>query len=83
MTVSSYKDITRTEPERSLMAPLRKQAGRNNRGTITVRHRGGGHKRRYRIIDFRHDGAQLWCHGCCDLPACAGGPSTNALALCV
>jgi large subunit ribosomal protein L2 len=55
MTVSSYKDITRTEPERSLVTPLRKQGGRNNRGTITVRHRGGGHKRRYRIIDFRRD----------------------------
>jgi large subunit ribosomal protein L2 len=55
MTVSSYKDITRTDPERSLMTPLRKQGGRNNRGTITVRHRGGGHKRRYRIIDFRRD----------------------------
>jgi large subunit ribosomal protein L2 len=55
MTVSSYKDVTRTEPERSLVAPLRKQAGRNNRGKITVRHRGGGHKRRYRVIDFRRD----------------------------
>ena len=55
MTVSSFADITRTEPERSLVAPLRKQAGRNNRGTVTVRHRGGGHKRRYRIIDFRRD----------------------------
>ena len=55
MTVSSYKDVTRTEPERSLVAPLRKQAGRKNRGRITVRHRGGGHKRRYRVIDFRRD----------------------------
>lgn len=55
MTVTSSADITRTEPERSLLAPLRKQAGRNNRGTVTVRHRGGGHKRRYRIIDFRRD----------------------------
>jgi large subunit ribosomal protein L2 len=55
MTVSSYKDITRTEPERSLVTPLRKQAGRNNRGKVTVRHRGGGHKRAYRIIDFRRD----------------------------
>jgi large subunit ribosomal protein L2 len=55
MTVSSYKDITRTKPERSLVTPLRKQGGRNNRGTITVRHRGGGHKRAYRIIDFRRD----------------------------
>lgn len=55
MSVSATDDITRTEPERSLMAPLRKQGGRNNRGKITVRHRGGGHKRRYRIIDFRRD----------------------------
>jgi large subunit ribosomal protein L2 len=55
MTVTSSADITRTEPERSLLAPLRKTAGRNNRGTVTVRHRGGGHKRRYRIIDFRRD----------------------------
>ena len=55
MTVSSYEDVTRSEPERSLLAPLRKTAGRNNRGTVTVRHRGGGHKRRYRIIDFRRD----------------------------
>lgn len=55
MSVTSSADITRTEPERSLLAPLRKQAGRNNRGTVTVRHRGGGHKRRYRIIDFRRD----------------------------
>jgi large subunit ribosomal protein L2 len=55
MTVSSYADVTRTEPERSLVAPLSKKAGRNNRGTVTVRHRGGGHKRRYRVIDFRRD----------------------------
>jgi large subunit ribosomal protein L2 len=44
MTVTSSADITRKDPERSLLAPLRKQAGRNNRGKITVRHRGGGHK---------------------------------------
>ena len=55
MTVTSSADITRKDPERSLLAPLRKQAGRNNRGVVTVRHRGGGHKRRYRIIDFRRD----------------------------
>jgi large subunit ribosomal protein L2 len=55
MSVTSSADITRTDPERSLLAPLRKQAGRNNRGTVTVRHRGGGHKRRYRIIDFRRN----------------------------
>jgi large subunit ribosomal protein L2 len=55
MTVSSSADITRSEPERSLVTPLSKQGGRNNRGKVTVRHRGGGHKRRYRIIDFRRD----------------------------
>jgi large subunit ribosomal protein L2 len=55
MTVSDFSEITRSEPERSLLAPLRKSGGRNNRGRITVRHRGGGHKRRYRMIDFRRD----------------------------
>ncbi|MEM7128678.1 MAG: 50S ribosomal protein L2 [Chloroflexota bacterium] len=55
MSVSTYDEITRTKPERSLLAPLRKRGGRNNRGVVTVRHRGGGHKRRYRIIDFRRD----------------------------
>jgi len=55
MTASTFEEITNTEPERSLLAPLRKKAGRNVRGKITVRHRGGGHKRRYRIIDFRRD----------------------------
>ncbi len=55
MTVTSFEDITRTEPERSLLRPLRKKAGRNVQGRITVRHRGGGHKRRYRVIDFKRD----------------------------
>jgi large subunit ribosomal protein L2 len=55
MSVSTFDEITRTEPERSLLAPLRKQSGRNNRGVVTMRHRGGGHKRRYRIVDFRRD----------------------------
>ncbi|MGQ9627940.1 MAG: 50S ribosomal protein L2 [Anaerolineae bacterium] len=55
MTVSTFEEITRTEPERSLLAPLRKNAGRNFRGKVTVRHRGGGHKRLYRIIDFKRD----------------------------
>jgi large subunit ribosomal protein L2 len=55
MTSSAFEEITSTEPERSLLAPLRKKAGRNVRGKITVRHRGGGHKRRYRIIDFKRD----------------------------
>ncbi|MBI1299149.1 50S ribosomal protein L2 [bacterium] len=55
MTVSAFDDITKKAPERSLTAPLKKSGGRNNRGSITVRHRGGGHKRRYRIIDFKRN----------------------------
>jgi len=51
----SFDEITRSKPEKSLVAPLRRQAGRNNQGRITVRHRGGGAKRRLRIIDFRRD----------------------------
>ncbi len=50
-----FAEITKSEPEKSLLAPLKKKAGRNNQGRITVRHRGGGHKRRYRIIDFKRD----------------------------
>ena len=52
-TVADFAEITRTEPEKSLLEPLTKSGGRNNRGRITVRHRGGGHKRRYRKIDFK------------------------------
>jgi large subunit ribosomal protein L2 len=55
MSVTSFDDITRTKPERSLLRPLRKKAGRNVQGRVTVRHRGGGHKRRYRLIDFKRD----------------------------
>lgn len=50
-----FKDITRTEPEKSLIKAFKKQAGRNNAGKVTVRHRGGGVKRYYRIIDFKRD----------------------------
>ena len=53
MTVPSYEEITKTTPERSLTRILKKNAGRNNTGKITVRHRGGGNKRKYRIIDFK------------------------------
>ena len=53
MTGSDFSEITKTEPEKSLCAPLYRQAGRNNQGKITVRHRGGGAKRKYRIIDFK------------------------------
>jgi large subunit ribosomal protein L2 len=52
MSVSTFEEITKTKPEKSLLVPLRKKAGRNVRGKITVRHRGGGHKRRYRLIDY-------------------------------
>jgi len=55
MTVLTFEEITKKEPEKSLLAPLKKKAGRNVYGRITVRHRGGGHKRRYRIIDFKRD----------------------------
>ncbi len=55
MSGFDFDEITKTKPEKSLLAPLRKKAGRNVRGKITVRHRGGGHKRRYRIIDFKRD----------------------------
>jgi len=54
-TVSSFEEITKTRPEKSLLAPFRKKAGRNNLGRITVRRRGGGHKRFYRIIDFKRN----------------------------
>ncbi len=50
-----FEEITRSKPERSLVTTLRKKAGRNFRGKITVRHRGGGHKRRYRLIDFKRN----------------------------
>lgn len=53
MTVSTFEEITRTEPERTLVQPLRKKAGRNNDGRLSVRHQGGGHKRMYRVIDFK------------------------------
>ena len=50
-----FEEITKEQPEKSLIKPLKKKGGRNNNGRITVRHRGGGHKRRYRLIDFRRD----------------------------
>ncbi|WP_062305137.1 50S ribosomal protein L2 [Alicyclobacillus sendaiensis] len=55
MSVSTFEEITTDTPERSLLVPLKKKAGRNNQGRITVRHRGGGHKRMYRIIDFKRN----------------------------
>jgi len=55
MTVSTFEEITSSEPERTLLRPLRSRGGRNGQGKLTVRHQGGGHKRRYRLIDFRRD----------------------------
>ncbi len=55
MTGYSFDEITKSAPERSLTEAMRKHGGRNNQGRVTVRHRGGGHKRRYRIIDFKRD----------------------------
>lgn len=55
MTSSDFAEITKDTPEKSLCAPLSKTAGRNNQGKITVRHRGGGAKRKYRIIDFKRN----------------------------
>ena len=55
MTVSSFSDITTDKPERSLLERLNRKAGRNNQGRLTVRHQGGGHKRLYRVIDFKRN----------------------------
>ncbi|MBA4549381.1 50S ribosomal protein L2 [Thermoactinomyces intermedius] len=55
MTVSAFDEITTDKPEKSLVVPLVRKAGRNNQGKLTVRHQGGGHKRKYRIIDFKRD----------------------------
>jgi large subunit ribosomal protein L2 len=54
-TISSFEEITKTTPEKSLLEPLKKSGGRNNLGRVTSRHRGGGHKRRYRLIDFKRN----------------------------
>ncbi|MTW86431.1 50S ribosomal protein L2 [Virgibacillus dakarensis] len=55
MSVSDFAEITTDKPEKSLLSPLYKRGGRNNQGKLTVRHQGGGHKRQYRIIDFKRD----------------------------
>ncbi|MGI6045512.1 MAG: 50S ribosomal protein L2 [Eggerthellaceae bacterium] len=54
-SASDFHEVTKTTPEKSLLAPLSKKAGRNNNGRITTRHQGGGHKRRYRVIDFKRN----------------------------
>ncbi|WP_110926005.1 50S ribosomal protein L2 [Bacillus massiliglaciei] len=55
MTSSDFAEITTNQPEKSLLAPLHSKGGRNNQGKLTVRHQGGGHKRQYRIIDFKRN----------------------------
>ena len=57
MSVTDYAELSKNGPEKSLLAPLKKSAGRNSYGRITVRHRGGGNRRKYRIIDFKRDKA--------------------------
>jgi large subunit ribosomal protein L2 len=58
-TVSGFEEITKSKPERGLVLPRKQNAGRNSSGRITVRHRGGGHKRKLRIIDFKRDKADI------------------------
>lgn len=55
MAVSSFEEITKTQPEKSLTVSVKRSGGRNSQGRITIRHRGGGAKRKYRIIDFKRD----------------------------
>ena len=59
MSVLDYSPLSKVEPEKSLLAPLKKNAGRNSYGRITVRHRGGGNRRKYRIIDFKRNKADI------------------------
>src|SRR5882724_11551197 len=54
-SISTFDEVTKTTPEKSLLEPLHKSGGRGNTGRITSRHRGGGHKRMYRVIDFKRD----------------------------
>ena len=58
-SVSDFSNLTKKKPERSLLTKKKSNAGRNNRGVITIRHRGGGHKKRYRIIDFRRNKSEI------------------------
>ena len=55
MVTSSFEEITKSTPERSLLRPKKSTGGRNSAGRITTRHKGGGHKRRYRVIDFKRN----------------------------
>ncbi|MBP9211249.1 MAG: 50S ribosomal protein L2 [Bacteroidetes bacterium] len=58
-SIATFEEITKTTPEKSLLAKITKSGGRNNHGRVTSRHRGGGHKRRYRIIDFKRDNRNI------------------------
>ena len=53
MSVTDYSELSKVTPEKSLLKPLKKNSGRNSYGRITVRHRGGGNRRKYRVIDFK------------------------------
>src|SRR3989304_10401087 len=58
-TTADFSEITKVKPEKSLLAPIKKSGGRNNLGRITKRHTGGGHKKAYRIIDFKRDKTRI------------------------
>ena len=58
-SVADFTNLTKKKPEKSLLAKKMSKAGRNNRGVITIRHRGGGHKKRYRIIDFKRNKSEI------------------------
>ena len=58
-TVSTFAEVTKKEPEKSLTKPLKRTGGRNAQGKLTMRHVGGGHKRKYRIIDFKRDKVEV------------------------
>ena len=55
MSVAGFEEVTKTTPEKALLEPIKKSGGRNNHGHMTIRHRGGGHKRMYRVIDFKRN----------------------------
>ena len=59
MTVTDYSELSKVKPEKSLLENLKKNAGRNSYGRITVRHQGGGNKKKYRIIDFKKDNEKI------------------------
>ncbi len=73
-SVADFVEVTRDTPEKSLVKPLHNKGGRNNYGRVTTRHQGGGHKRAYRVIDFRRDEAphrgSSYRPGCCAGAGC-------------